>query len=115
MSGTCSGSITITIPCTPLWACELPLNGYLNDGCGNRQLNSACNVPTSTNAAADGSTPSGTIVCYNPSYDPINLTCTISGFIGDAYGDGITRYSVIRSDTGTTFYAPASSLKIGTC
>lgn len=28
--------------CVPLWQCETPLNGYESDGCGNRQLNSAC-------------------------------------------------------------------------
>jgi len=29
--------------CTPLWKCEIPLNGYKNDGCGNRILDSECN------------------------------------------------------------------------
>jgi len=39
--------------CTPKWVCETPLNGYENDGCGNRRLNSVCNsdVPPSTNDA----------------------------------------------------------------
>lgn len=32
-------------PCTPVWACESPLNGYEADGCGNRRLNPACNPP----------------------------------------------------------------------
>ncbi len=31
--------------CIPNWQCEYPLNGYENDGCGNRRLNSACNPP----------------------------------------------------------------------
>ncbi len=34
--------ITTTPTCTPTWVCEIPLNGYENDGCGNRRLNSAC-------------------------------------------------------------------------
>ncbi len=29
--------------CVPNWQCETPLNGYENDGCGNRRLNTACN------------------------------------------------------------------------
>ena len=28
--------------CVPLWQCEIPLNGYESDGCGNRRLNTAC-------------------------------------------------------------------------
>ena len=30
-------------PCIPNWQCELPLNSYENDGCGNRRLNNICN------------------------------------------------------------------------
>jgi len=29
--------------CVPLWQCEIPLNGYRFDGCGNRELSEACN------------------------------------------------------------------------
>lgn len=32
-------------PCDPGWVCEMPLNGYKNDGCGNRATDSACNPP----------------------------------------------------------------------
>jgi len=28
--------------CIPNWKCEQPLNGYENDGCGNRQISSSC-------------------------------------------------------------------------
>ncbi len=28
--------------CTPNWVCELPLNGYEIDGCGNKRANPAC-------------------------------------------------------------------------
>ena len=31
------------IPCIPDWQCELPLNGYASDGCGNRQPTPICN------------------------------------------------------------------------
>ena len=34
-----------TPPCTPVWVCESPLNGYEADGCGNRRANPACNPP----------------------------------------------------------------------
>lgn len=30
-------------PCIPNWQCELPMNGYENDGCGNRRVNTICN------------------------------------------------------------------------
>lgn len=33
----------LPIPCVPNWVCEIPLNGYESDGCGNRRLNSTCN------------------------------------------------------------------------
>lgn len=33
-----------SIPCVPNWKCELPLNGYESDGCGNRRLNPECNI-----------------------------------------------------------------------
>ena len=33
---------SIIAPCIPEWNCELPLNGYESDGCGNRRLNDAC-------------------------------------------------------------------------
>ncbi len=35
--------IKIELPCVPNWMCEYPLNGYEQDGCGNRRLNSSCN------------------------------------------------------------------------
>lgn len=38
-------SLNPVISCIPNWQCELPLNGYENDGCGNRRLNSSCNPP----------------------------------------------------------------------
>jgi len=28
--------------CVPVWTCEIPLNGYQYDGCGNRELKSEC-------------------------------------------------------------------------
>jgi hypothetical protein len=46
------GGVTIPITvvgiggCISSWACEYPLNGYENDGCGYRRLNSACNPIT---------------------------------------------------------------------
>lgn len=30
--------------CNPSWQCELPLNGYESDGCGNRRRNSNCDA-----------------------------------------------------------------------
>lgn len=37
-------------PCTSNWQCELPLNTYESDGCGNRRINLArcnpCNNPS---------------------------------------------------------------------
>ncbi len=39
-------SIWVTPTCVPNWQCEQPLNGYEADGCGNRRLNSTCNVPS---------------------------------------------------------------------
>ena len=36
------GSIPV---CIPSWQCDVPFNGYEDDGCGNRQLNAACNPP----------------------------------------------------------------------
>jgi len=38
---------TITL-CTPNWQCEIPLNGYESDGCGNERQNTVCN-PESLN------------------------------------------------------------------
>ena len=35
-------NITLNV-CTPNWQCEQPLNGYENDGCGNRRLSAVCN------------------------------------------------------------------------
>ncbi len=45
MSGQCTGTINITIPCITTWQCESPLNGYEKDSCNptNRRLNPACN------------------------------------------------------------------------
>jgi len=42
--------IVTGIICTPNWQCEIPLNEYENDGCGNRRLNIECNpiIPPST-------------------------------------------------------------------
>ena len=33
---------SIVAPCIPDWQCELPLNGYEEDGCGNRRENIDC-------------------------------------------------------------------------
>ncbi len=30
------------LPCTPVWKCEVPANGYENDGCGSRRANARC-------------------------------------------------------------------------
>lgn len=35
----------ITPICTTNWQCESPLNGYESDGCGNRRVNSQCDLP----------------------------------------------------------------------
>jgi len=32
-------TLTVLKKCTSNWQCELPLNGYEYDGCGNRRLN----------------------------------------------------------------------------
>ncbi len=42
MAGTCSGTIIVTIPCTPNWQCESGQTGYETDGCGNRRANPTC-------------------------------------------------------------------------
>jgi len=41
--GTPTGEAQYCYTCIPNWTCELPLNGYESDGCGNRRLNSTCN------------------------------------------------------------------------
>lgn len=33
------------ISCTPNWQCESPFNGNESDGCGNRRVNSMCDLP----------------------------------------------------------------------
>ena len=33
---------SIVAPCVPDWQCEIPLNGYEEDGCGNRKENIDC-------------------------------------------------------------------------
>jgi hypothetical protein len=42
--GDCAG-IPPPPVCVPVWNCELPLNGWEADGCGNRRGNGACNPP----------------------------------------------------------------------
>ena len=51
-TGSYSQSFYITEgTCVPNWQCELPLNGYESDGCGNRKPNPICN-PTCPNLEA---------------------------------------------------------------
>jgi len=50
--------------CYPVWNCESPLNGYKNDGCGNRVLDSSCNPQvtapvTSVTVTFRSNSPSG--------------------------------------------------------
>jgi len=39
-------SLDIEEPCVPNWQCDIPLNGYESDGCGNRRYNTACEPET---------------------------------------------------------------------
>jgi len=52
-------------PCVPNWACELPLNGYEKDGCGNRRQNTACNPPPVKGMLNVVSVPPGAEVSLN--------------------------------------------------
>ena len=58
LNQTATVSAALTPTCVPAWKCELPLNGYENDGCGNRRLNPACNPPQVGNISL-ASTPPG--------------------------------------------------------
>ncbi len=40
--------------CVPIWQCEIPLNGYEKDGCGNRRPNVACNSDSIPPSAPTG-------------------------------------------------------------
>lgn len=66
--------------------------------------------PANTNPAADGSTQSGTIVCYNPPYDPIKATCTITG-----WSAALNRYQVQKHSDGGIFYTSWYTLTLGAC
>jgi len=40
--------------CIPVWICELPLNGWEFDGCGNRKLNPECDpIPSDSDRAGE--------------------------------------------------------------
>jgi len=40
--------------CVPNWQCEIPLNGYEKDGCGNRRQNASCNPDSIPPSAPQG-------------------------------------------------------------
>lgn len=42
-------------PCVPKWKCEVPANGYENDGCGLRRANVRCDPPAGTKWKCSGS------------------------------------------------------------
>lgn len=109
---TASQYCTYIPPCAPGWICEMPLNGYKNDGCGNRAADSACNPPppppTGQYAANDGSTPIGTAVCIiYPSFDSPHPGIIQGGWQGYAYDV----YDNIR---GEILQMPYKYLVIGT-
>lgn len=55
------------VPCVPDWQCEIPLNGYEFDGCGNRQVNAACNPVNGDNGDNDDTTErAGTHIFIGP-------------------------------------------------
>jgi len=56
-----------TPPCVPNWQCHQPLDHYMSDGCGNTQLNSTCDPP-STGSIAISSSPVGAKIFVN-NYD----------------------------------------------
>ena len=92
MSGTCTGTITVEIPCTPSWQCIQPLMGWMSDGCGNMKQDSSCNPVTIY--------PNGTrvkIISTDPNY--IYLT-SYTGTITDYYSPNGNYY--ITYDTPNT-------------
>jgi len=46
-------TFTVNQQCVPNWLCELPYNGYENDGCGNRRLNNNCKSQSTITCGAD--------------------------------------------------------------
>ena len=36
---------SVRAPCTPNWKCNIPLDGYESDGCGNEKYNALCEPP----------------------------------------------------------------------
>lgn len=62
--------VLVTPPCVPKWQCEVPLNGYESDGCGNRQLNSRCN-PVTTGSLDIRSIPPEALVYVDGLYKGI--------------------------------------------
>lgn len=74
---TASVSATLTPLCFPVWTCETPLNGYENDGCGNRRLNTACNPPQVGNISFT-STPSGAKIFLDGTDQAVNTPNIVS-------------------------------------
>ncbi len=114
---------TLTIgACVPNWQCEQPLNGYENDSCGHRRLNSACNplARTITWSGYDWTVKSGTMGPgpNNWSDDPTNvfvddqgrLHLTITNRSGEWYCTEIISNKTLGYGTYTFNVSPITDL-----
>ena len=77
LNQTASVTATMIASCTPVWKCEFPLDGYENDGCGNRRLNPACNPPQIGNISFT-STPPGAEIYIDGADQNSKTPATIS-------------------------------------
>lgn len=68
---------TLIPTCIPAWNCETPLNGYENDGCGNRMANPLCNPPQIGNISF-ASIPPGAEIYIDDADQNIKTPATIS-------------------------------------
>lgn len=81
----CTGGTTVIVNlsgCVPNWQCELPINGYESDGCGNRRLNPICNITLGDVQIM--STPTGARIYIDDidtgSLTPVTILDLISGY-----------------------------------
>ena len=74
---TATVTATLTPTCIPAWNCESPLNGYENDGCGNRRENSTCNPPQ-IGSISFASIPPGAEIYIDGADQNIKTPATIS-------------------------------------
>ncbi|MDD3813226.1 MAG: Ig-like domain-containing protein, partial [Desulfocapsaceae bacterium] len=91
----------IDTSCVPDWQCELPLNGYEYDGCGNRRANAACNpAPPQT----------GTINITGCGNVFVGQTCQLTAVCKDANGVITNPPLTWKSSTPTIATISASGL-----